>query len=92
MTKKGTTYINRQGMTTHVPDQSPEEMERMMRESGLEALTRQADIKAAFNPMDLMQAMMSFQAMAGVRRFQSPPEDIMDDLGSGPDPDVSFEP
>ena len=90
--KKGTTYINRQGITTHVPDQSTEQMERMMRQSGLEALTRQAGSQAPVNPMDLMQAMMSFQAMAGVRRFQSPPEDLMGDLRSGPDPDVSFEP
>lgn len=64
----------------------------MMRESGLEALTRQAGPQSPFNPMDLMQAMMSFQAMTGVRRFQSPPEDLMDDLRSGPGPDDSLEP
>ena len=90
--KKGTTYINSQGGTTHVPDHSPEEMDQMMRQSGLEALMKQADAQVRVNPMDLMQAMMKFENMAGVRRFQSPPEELMGDLPSGPEPDISFDP
>lgn len=75
--KPGMTFIGRNGQTTHVPDHTEEEHQEMARRSGLEQLMENPQ---AANPFDLMRAMMSYQGMAGVEHFDSPPDDIVREM------------